>query len=1562
MALEEITAPEASEFSLETEDIQQQNTGLDLSGAADDALDLFHGLNIDAIAEDDKLINTVQSNGSPEQVVNAEGPGDPKPKSLADAQNIFRKGQIRDKVTSGNLGNIVGSSRNVYQAAKAYRFDKFKSNVERYQAYGEETFNKLGFNPLVDDNEAYYNANTSRLQEWKRMFGQFGALSSNAFTSGYRSISNALSEGDVLSLDEEGNDVFSEANRIGASTKGGFTGFATNLTLNAAYSIGITANILFEEAAIWAGGILLAPETGGASFVAAAAAQGAEAANIASKTGRIKKALNIAFGGSELGKVATNGVKMIKGLAKAEDAKTIYQYAKGFGKGTVNFFNPFRQTTETLRGIYKGEAAYRNVSNAAKMSRSFGSFYRDMREAAFTVSEADLEGAGVKQERLDENIKIFQEQNNGTLPTGKDLDDAYANAYAAGRVDALGNIPLIFLTNRITLDKVFKFKGVGRLIEGFEKGMGKGLAKKFTLDAGSKTIVRKAEEGLWKGGLSTIKKLPKTITGGALWYTKANWAEGVQELGQEWLGGTTKEYYKKLYTDPAVNQAKLLKTSIYDNLKNSIGSEQSWESVKANIFSKQGLGTFASGFLMGGLIGGSKYSVTQLASNIYTKMGEAYMNVTNPEAFEAYKKDKLELEEKHIAVLNNLLSTPENFFNKRYQSFYNQKNNASSIDESERNKDDKGFHDSKDSLTFEHVNEALDNGTFDLVLDGYKELSKLSDTELADYFNTQDGAKAREKLNDFQGRAEEIKKRYDYIEETFPNPFNPKNFERGSEDQKNEFIAHKGYEEAKKAAIFSQHGFDRSLQRMVGISNDLLSNPPLKKINQTELSVILNPDTIASEVKLLRQEGALLQQSDDAEDRKLGKNKLKKASILQQYALEFEKASEEKDYSKLSKVYKAYLKALANEKKDYLFDTNVDDSFQKIMDHYNLSDDSKMYMANVNYLTNPNNLIRHAQRITAVLNEMYDNRENIGREGINNFFNVVELNSFIDSLNKISIAIDPEELIELYKTGAIPQTFFDIKSGKEISKNDPRVATIQGMLDLFVKLKKNVQRVYTPSQETQQQTSTEPTEETETTEQPEEKPEVDKDLQSKLEDAYNAFIDESGSDMSFDDFVATHPTATRIKSEMSGGTTVIVEEPETSIDIEKMYPSQALIVKEYSKEDNILLEGEDYENQLERIEKTITSGVKKGLTREQIFQMLSANGHVFALGGDTITVNNFIQNRIDGKETRPFKDFVKNTRDITSSTTPIVTPTPVSDIEAKRAELQSQVEKIQKALDNGEYGHGLVGSSTSGVYTSGDALGINFTKEELEKYNNLYKKHPEKFVNNEDVNWKERQKEKDKLIREILERGLKETKQELAALEGKTTPTQEVVVEEPNQRQQIAQEKIDKILEGVAFKDLPKAFDELINLIKAGELTSDEAEAAYAKKFEELSNKLELTDFIKGDVITFKDGRKGIVMDVTKDGLNMKMFDGPGVIEKIGLSKINNNVASVKNTKQAIDDSKKEPVVEVSTEDEDNMKKSQEGAENLATDSQRASSAIDEGVNNATDQPPGFGDLFFGCD
>ena len=109
-----------------------------------------------------------------------------------------------------------------------------------------------------------------------------------------------------------------------------------------------------------------------------------------------------------------------------------------------------------------------------------------------------------------------------------------------------------------------------------------------------------------------------------------------------------------------------------------------------------------------------------------------------------------------------------------------------------------------------------------------------------------------------------------------------------------------------------------------------------------------------------------------------------------------------------------------------------------------------------------------------------------------------------------------------------------------------------------------------------------------------------------------------------------------------------VKPTEGEIDINernKEYPSPGLIVKKFVAEgDNQLLTGEDAVYQDNSIERTISSGIKKGLTVDEIKMMLNANGHVFNFGNDAITINNYIKNRINGTETRPFGEFKRNTR------------------------------------------------------------------------------------------------------------------------------------------------------------------------------------------------------------------------------------------------------------------------------------------------------------------------------
>lgn len=127
-----------------------------------------------------------------------------------------------------------------------------------------------------------------------------------------------------------------------------------------------------------------------------------------------------------------------------------------------------------------------------------------------------------------------------------------------------------------------------------------------------------------------------------------------------------------MYKDPYVSQSDLLKASVWSGLGSTVFSKEAGSAVKDQIFSSQGLNTFLSGFLMGGLVGGGKASMSTLANGIWNRSAELYLKKTSPEKFEEYIKAKQELKDKHLEILNNLFSNPEDFFSRK-RKFSNSK-------------------------------------------------------------------------------------------------------------------------------------------------------------------------------------------------------------------------------------------------------------------------------------------------------------------------------------------------------------------------------------------------------------------------------------------------------------------------------------------------------------------------------------------------------------------------------------------------------------------------------------------------------------------------------------------------------------------------------------------------------------------------------------------------------------------------------------------------------------------------------------------------------------------------
>jgi hypothetical protein len=150
---------------------------------------------------------------------------------------------------------------------------------DRYKAFGQEKFDKIGFSPLRN-NDAIYNDNTTWWQRHKRtMMNSFWPLFGRGFVSGPVSLAKALTGN--FSPDLEEAEAYERAAAIGQDTKGGFGSFMNNTVMNFGYTAGIITEAVAEEFAA----LLLAPETGGASIVAATV-------NNAIKLGRMPTMLN----------------------------------------------------------------------------------------------------------------------------------------------------------------------------------------------------------------------------------------------------------------------------------------------------------------------------------------------------------------------------------------------------------------------------------------------------------------------------------------------------------------------------------------------------------------------------------------------------------------------------------------------------------------------------------------------------------------------------------------------------------------------------------------------------------------------------------------------------------------------------------------------------------------------------------------------------------------------------------------------------------------------------------------------------------------------------------------------------------------------------------------------------------------------------------------------------------------------------------------------------------------------------------------------------------------------
>lgn len=758
------------------------------------------------------------------------------------------QGGTLDFVNAGSelLGQtqLWSNPNELYGKAYNYGAGIYGANFERY--YNHPKYKQLSYNPLRN-NEAIYNANSSWWDDFSRMTSSFVPL----FGAGFKSMYDFGSK--------DTSRIFENAMATGMTSKGGVGGFFTNLTLNAGFTMGIATEMLAENFASLAIGNVMQKISTPLKTIAKA-----------KELYTLQKAFDQekVLGGLRAG---------ITGVYKEKAAaKEIYDLAQK--PSMLSKVLPFQNTATFFKDLYAGQNGYDKLGDLAKLSKGFGEFYKDLREINLVYSESTLEGEMYRNEKTRDKIDEFYTQNN-RMPTAEEVDDIYNNVNSGSFAVALANIPAIYLTNKIVFDNI---------LTGFKPPS---VIGQELLEGSARTLGRNANWKLGDEVYNFLKTDAKGKTAKFLlespflpWskkYMLGNLSEGLQESTQDIIPRAVETYFNDVHKDPA-------SAGFYSALA-AVGS-----STK-NQFSMQGLETFASGYLMG--------SIVQPYGELMTSpfwAPQKYKEYTDPEAVAKMQQKQQESENQIANAVNTILRNPIAYFDKNVDHALRVKGIASEQNKAMQDGNQKAYQDAKNDLSLQHMLHVARAGKMELVTEQFDALLGMDDTELSQAMNESDTSKAsdmRTRIQDAKDFAIDFQKRFNFWTQKLPNPFNPRAYKLDDDPEAYMETLQQsiGWEKAVEDVILSHEHFDKTLQRMESLYNELGQSKLLKNATAADMNVLLDSALSKSEMEVLQREIDVLELGTPEQKKEAAKKKLRLEALNDWNNLRFayDKAYEE---------------------------------------------------------------------------------------------------------------------------------------------------------------------------------------------------------------------------------------------------------------------------------------------------------------------------------------------------------------------------------------------------------------------------------------------------------------------------------------------------------------------------------------------------------------------------------------------------------------------------------------------------------------------------------------------
>jgi hypothetical protein len=996
----------------------------------------------------ESILDNLQNNISPELfdfynksfMVN----GDPNIENILPSTNLNTSGEddikkLATKINNDNklfqdrVTNLQGSFNDPFKEVKMYGFNpSFKGlNMDRYDD------KELGFDPFRD-NEKFYNENTSIFYDYGRAFNGMGRLAAGAF------VDSATSLGRMIQGDFDVSPEFAlDSERIMAetmSTKSGFLPGVANFMVNTGFTVGMLAEMVVEEGLIAGASLLLAPESGGASLTG----------------GAYLAALRAQMGATRIASAWKGMGALKKALTNLDDVNEARRYFTQFGKGTVDFLNPLRNTTD----LFVGGNKLKGLGQMAAVSKGFGAFFRDVRDINRSLSEARLEG-GFVQNKMFEDLVNEHIERTGQDPTESELQGIRNMAHTAGMTTQLINLPVIHYTNNIV------FGNLSRPLTKFIGG-----ANDLRFLKGKFGWVGDTFQELDKGLIQSTRRSlnPRNISRNSLNYFSENLAEGLQEVFQEATAVATEDYYKNLYFNENSIARKMNELSWLDSYGKGVGAQMSG----------QGLEVFASGFFMGGMMNTVSKNLFKTIDYVHESVNDRRLEARakkDPEFKIEYEKQKADKQQRItqakkdlVEGINALYQDPNKLFAPDLENLTAQEILDRKIRAAGANNDRKFLIDFTDESFFKHVETALRVGKFESLIDRIEGRLKLNDDELAQAMGVKDGAAARARLEVSIDRAKEIKRRFDLAPK---NPidlskFNSSFFNKNKATEEEYYQARiysKAFDDAVNDMIFSQVSFDRKLERMRNITGDFAKIDILANAPAAPLMHLFGASNMMTEIELLMSEIQAL----DPTDEKNKKTIEEKTSLLNKLNTLAETIDDFTEYDRetrtneemagddiqnpkyaeaIRKAFGEYMEEYAKVNKTYIKADNLDNAFDLLYDYYRLDVDADRLSKSVAVVSSPSFINDEASRKFRALKNTYDNRKSYIQKSVDKFFELIGLNDVFSKLKDLDVAVHPQEALafNLAQGNYKIKRFVNAKTLEEIKESDPLMEKIKNIM------------------------------------------------------------------------------------------------------------------------------------------------------------------------------------------------------------------------------------------------------------------------------------------------------------------------------------------------------------------------------------------------------------------------------------------------------------------------------------------------------------------------------------